>query len=859
MKKYVLIILLFMLSISTFATHERAAEITYRCLNTNTFLYEITLITYTYTPSPADRPQMTLVWGDGTSSLVDRTNKLYLPNDISRNEYVTTHTFPGDGTYKITMEDPNRNYGILNIPNSVNIPMFVETELIISPFINPKNSSPVLLNPPIDEGCVGVPFYHNPGAYDPDGDSLSYRLVTCRGAGGLNIAGYTLPLTNHTIAINPVTGDFYWDSPVMQGEYNIAILIEEWRNGVRIGYITRDMQIIIATCNNHPPKIDPIPDTCVTAGDTLQFNVHAYSPDGLQVTLSCTGGPLNLATSPAQFYPASGTPQVTEAFYWATKCIHVRKQPYQLSFKVADNGASIHLVSFASASITVNGPAPQNFTANAVGNTIALNWNRSICTNAIGYKMYRRDGYYGYHHAYCETGVPAYTGYVQIATIHDVNDTTFIDNNNGQGLIQGIDYCYIVIAYYSDGAESYASLEACAVLIRDVPIITNVSITNTDLTNGSDTIIWSKATIIDTAQTPGPYKYLIYRSNDFFANNLVLIDSLNSINDTIYHDISLNTTNNPYSYRIDFYNDLPNRFLIGSTHIASSVYLSLMPTDKKMILNYNFNVPWDNQYYIIYRKNLITDIFDSVGTSNTTTYTDKGLTNGVEYCYYVKSIGAYSIDNITNPIINLSQQACASPIDKVAPCPPVLSVQTLCQLSENDLSWINTDSCSQDIAKYNIWYKPFQSGDFSIIKTINDRNITQFKHTDLSSVAGCYVINAIDSNNNVGLMSNVICVDIDSCDTYVLPNIFTPNGDGKNDKFVPFPYKSVEKIDIKIYNRWGNLVFKTSDPDINWDGKDMQTKQLCADGVYFYVCDVYEIRLKGITPRQLHGSVTILR
>ncbi len=110
-----------MLSISTFATHERAAEITYRCLNTNTFLYEITLITYTYTPSPADRPQMTLVWGDGTSSLVDRTNKLYLPNDISRNEYVTTHTFPGDGTYKITMEDPNRNYGILNIPNSVNI------------------------------------------------------------------------------------------------------------------------------------------------------------------------------------------------------------------------------------------------------------------------------------------------------------------------------------------------------------------------------------------------------------------------------------------------------------------------------------------------------------------------------------------------------------------------------------------------------------------------------------------------------------------------------------------------------------------------------------------------------------------
>jgi len=47
----------------------------------------------------------------------------------------------------MTMEDPNRNAGIINIPNSVNIPFFLETTLVINPFLG-NNNSPELLNPP---------------------------------------------------------------------------------------------------------------------------------------------------------------------------------------------------------------------------------------------------------------------------------------------------------------------------------------------------------------------------------------------------------------------------------------------------------------------------------------------------------------------------------------------------------------------------------------------------------------------------------------------------------------------------------------------------------------------------------------
>ena len=134
-----------------FATHQRAGEISYTHISDLT--YEFKLVTYTYTPSPADRPDLEVFWGDGSSTVIPRNSKVNLPNDISVNTYIARHTFPSSGYYSITMEDPNRNAGIVNIPNSVNIPFFLETTLLINPFLGP-NSSPQLLNPPIDNGCV---------------------------------------------------------------------------------------------------------------------------------------------------------------------------------------------------------------------------------------------------------------------------------------------------------------------------------------------------------------------------------------------------------------------------------------------------------------------------------------------------------------------------------------------------------------------------------------------------------------------------------------------------------------------------------------------------------------------------------
>jgi len=539
MKKYLILLFVFTcFAVPLMATHQRAGEITFKYISGLT--YEVTIVTYSYAPSPADRFELEIKWGDNTSTVLKRNNgpigqqghlgEIVGP-DIKKNLYTGVHTYPGASTYKITLEDPNRNYGIQNIPNSVEVPLFIETQLIINPFVG-KNSSPQLLLPPIDQGCVDQPFLHNPGAYDPDGDSLSFRFITCRGADGNNIPGFQLPNQvgsniGSTFTINPVTGEILWQEPKMQGEYNIAFLIEEWRNGLKIGYITRDMQLTIVTCENEAPVIAPLQDTCVEAGTKLEFNVVATDADLNSIKLTAAGAPFQIVDPAVFISPSDSIARNTGIFRWETTCNHVRKNPYQVYFKATDDDKPVNLFDLKTINILVIGPAPRNLTASSLGNSIQLKWNKNRCSNVSGYKIYRRNGFYGYVAGYCETGVPSYTGYQQITTLK-TTDTLFTDSE----LSRGIDYCYMVVATFTDGAESYASNEACAQLKKDVPVITNISVQKTGVADGRTYLAWSKPTELDPEQIPGPYKYLIYRSDDLTGTAFKLIDSLSSINDT---------------------------------------------------------------------------------------------------------------------------------------------------------------------------------------------------------------------------------------------------------------------------------------------------------------------------------------
>ena len=852
MRKSIVFIILFLsLSISLFSTHNRAGEITYKQIGPLT--YEITIVTYTYSLSPADRPELEVQWGDGTTSIVQRIEKIQLPNYYQRNTYKGTHTYPGPGTYQIVMEDPNRNEGVLNIPGSVNVPFTIKTILQINPSEG-QNNTPILLNPPIDKAAVGRVFIHNPAAFDPDGDSLSYQLTVCLGENGLPIPGYTLPLASHDFYVDPITGDLVWNTPTMAGKYNVAMMIEEWRNGVKIGRIIRDMQIEVYESDNNEPNIDSIPDFCVVAGDTVEVIIDAYDQDNDIITITGNGGPFYLDSTLSLEVIDQEPGHTKVKFKWITKCDYVRKQPYQVVIKASDNSDDLELTNTRTFNIKVIAPAPENLQLVPSNNLIALSWDPGYCSNAKGYYIFRRKGPYAYNHGECETGIPSYTGYEKIGEVNGWANTTFVDDNNGEFLEQGFLYCYRVDAFFEDSAESYISEEACTELIRGIPIITNVSVLVTSENSGKIYLSWSKPLEFDTINAPGPYKYLIYRSEDKYGLNFVLIDSLSDINDTIYIDSLIDTKNKQFSYKIEFYNDQQdNRFLIGFPEIASSVFLNTIALDNEVILNWDYNVPWINDSTVIYRKNQ-SGSFDSLGITYNNFFKDTSLKNGVEYCYKVKTIGHYGIENIINPLYNESQVKCDIPNDTVKPCSPVLYVTSYCDDSYNFLEWTVGDNCYGDIVRYNIYYSNYLNSPMELIDYV-ESNFFSYSHFPVISMAGCYMVTAVDSVGNESNESVRVCVD--SCSYYELPNVFTPNGDGINDLFRPASYKYVHHIDLKIYNRWGNLVFETNDPEINWDGTMLSSGKKVSPGVYYYICDVYEYRLLGILPRTITGFVHI--
>jgi hypothetical protein len=148
------------------------------------------------------------------------------------------------------VQDPNRNADVKNIPNSDNVVFSVSTTLIVNPAIG-RNNTPVLLNPPYDKAARGYVFIHNPGAFDPDGDSLSYKLTECTREDGKPIENYTLPPATNFIRVDSVSGDLIWNTPADTGKFNVAMEIQEWRYGKKIGMVVMDMQIEVYGFKNH--------------------------------------------------------------------------------------------------------------------------------------------------------------------------------------------------------------------------------------------------------------------------------------------------------------------------------------------------------------------------------------------------------------------------------------------------------------------------------------------------------------------------------------------------------------------------------------------------------------------------------
>ncbi len=748
------------------ATHERAGYIIWKHVDRpgHPWSYQVTVVTFTKESSYlADRKFLTVCWGDGTCDSIPRVNEYIYPgnDDIKENWYTSPipHSYAGPAPYQISMTDPNRIASIINIDEggSVNVPLcLIDTMNILPPSNFGYDNSPVVLNPPIQYADQFETFIYNPSCYDPDGDSLSYQLIIPRQSPQAEPFGdvplYEWPTQidpgpKNKESLDPVTGTYTWATPQACGIYNIAILVSEWRkyNGryYKNGSIDIDMQIIVSCSYDNPPYIYPVKDTCIIAGQPLDVHVVATDPDSAQsVYLSATGTPFEV-TNPAKFDTSSDRDKTTGIdtakgqFTWTTSCDDIRVQPYTVVFNAMDNYIT-PLNYNLTWNITVVAPPPDSLKDTATGNSIVLSWKSpyscATATTFLGFTVWRKTG--------CENVLPdtcdptsVLTGYTEL-TPNPIRQYSYIDNS----VLQGIDYSYLMLAEFGDSTYSgyvynevfgLSSAEVCTHLKKDVPVITNVSVVNTNISKGIMYVAWSKpssdTSVLDTLEFPGPYSYNFYRYRGFNGSPPVKFlgsyttPYFTQLNDTSFIDDSLDTKDSAYSYIVKFY--YKSDSLMGTTNLASSIYLTLVGNNHRVALTWNENVPWTNDSFQIYRQNHITKAFDYIATTTAQTYTDKGLENDTTYCYYVESYGHYSIEGITNPIVDSSQINCTVPVDTTRPCAPTLAVNNDCNSNNNfgnfinQLQWtLNPTACANSsILKFYIYYSPLENQPLQLI------------------------------------------------------------------------------------------------------------------------------------------------
>lgn len=889
----------------SFGTHNRAGEITYE--QTGPLTVFVTVTTYTKASSvQADRDSILVVWGDGTFEFVKRSNGngVEIGNNTKYNIYQKAHTYPGRSTYTISVNDPNRVSNILNInnSNSENIQFYIETTFTFTnSTFDGENNSVQLLQPPIDIACVGQKFIHLPNAYDVDKDSIAFELITPLSMDGLAVPNYILPDqiipgTNNQFTFDELTGAIMWNSPQKAGEYNVAFRVNEYRNGVLVTTMIRDMQIFVVDCNNHPPEIDVIDNVCVVAGDTVQFTISVDDVDSNQkVKLEATGAPLTIEPNSAvlDVDPIFQEPPFTATFTWVTRCEDIAKTPYQVVFRAVDNfyNEEFGLADLKAVTIQVLGPPPENIAAEGTNNSIEIFWDNPYACEMTedeyfqGFSVWRKRNPVVLPNDTCYFGL-SNTPYERITfpMVETKDGRYYFEDQNVE---KGITYCYRVEAEFAkltelgfpyNFVESIPSDEICVQTKRDIPVLTKVSVEETDASDGIIHLQWIKPNPIDldTLANPGPYRYQLQRSVGIGTENYVDIPgaSFQSVNfgdpvDTSFIDENLNTLDEAYTYRIAFYVGGQLEVYDYSPH-SSSVYLDGVGIDRSVDLSWESSTSWYNELYTIFQNQPPdTEFFrvDSTSDENIIIYQ---LKNGTEYCFYLESRGTYILPEFPYPLINLSNEFCATPVDTIPPCTPEITVSNPCATATKDtpeedffntIEWLDvTEYCqgSGDTHGYNVYYKQSGSDEFQFIEFVPSNSQTLFTHYPSDGLIACYAVSAVDSMGNESDLSVEFCIN--DCPLLILPNTFTPNDDGANDIFIPLISRFVSEVNMKIYNERGVFVYETTDPQINWNGTNKRGKAL-PDGVYYYVCNVYSSDMDGNSElfNTISGFIELIR
>jgi gliding motility-associated-like protein len=165
--------------------------------------------------------------------------------------------------------------------------------------------------------------------------------------------------------------------------------------------------------------------------------------------------------------------------------------------------------------------------------------------------------------------------------------------------------------------------------------------------------------------------------------------------------------------------------------------------------------------------------------------------------------------------------------------PPILTL-------DNPHCTITDFSSNSDEVSYSI----------AFLDTLFKRNLTYtFEDT------GSFEIRQVVQNEFGCIDSMSLFARVQDGFNLFVPNSFSPDGDGLNDYFKVYG-QDIRSFNMKIYSRWGQLLYESNDLDSGWDGKTRLSDSVLPSGSYFYMIEVVDINYNS---KQLEGIFTIYR
>jgi gliding motility-associated-like protein len=249
--------------------------------------------------------------------------------------------------------------------------------------------------------------------------------------------------------------------------------------------------------------------------------------------------------------------------------------------------------------------------------------------------------------------------------------------------------------------------------------------------------------------------------------------------------------------------------------------------------------------------------FSVINETNQNTFTSQTwLVNDVSYpgeeilVFSPSQPGAYSVElQLTNSLgcvydtlVSNALLSLPSPEADFSATPTIVEV-------DNPLVSF-TDQSSGEISSWNWTFYVPPSGETSA-----EQN-PQFSFPN--DVGGAYVVELIVSNSNGCADTIVGTITVIENYTLFAPNSFSPDGNEFNNVFKVSGYGiDLFSFRLEIYNRWGELIFVSKDPEIGWDGSYGKTGEISPIGTYTYKLN-YKLKNQE-QPNVISGHVNLIR